>query len=278
MIVETSEIFSPDLVHAATVGTMRIRNAVGKLARHGLVYGVMPAINFLSRRAFVQLRPMQYAKRYHDILALQRDWETGQKGSYRGDYTRLYFLIANIEALDDRGVDGAFAELGVYGGNSAKVIRRMAPGRRLYLFDTFAGFPEDHARGDPGNADAGDYVCGLDDVRRFVGDDPEIIYCQGVFPETAAMVPDDAKFAMVHLDCDLYVPTRAALEFFYPRMSPGGIIIVHDYCSGGWAGVPRAVDEFLSDKPEGPVRIPDRSGTAAIVKLRGNGLYGDGER
>ncbi|MFN4282382.1 MAG: TylF/MycF/NovP-related O-methyltransferase [Alphaproteobacteria bacterium] len=270
MILEVSEAFNPDLIHAAAIGTTRVRNAFNRLARHGLVYGVMPAINFLSRRAFVQSRPAQYADRFEDILALQLQWETGRKGSYRGDYTRLYFLICNIEALEEQGIDGAFAELGVYGGNSAKVLRRLAPGRKLYLFDTFAGFPDRHASDDPGDVAAGDYACSLDQVRRFVGDDPEVTYCQGIFPETAALVPEDVRFALVHLDCDLYVPTRAALEFFYPRMTPGGIMILHDYCSGCWAGVPRAVDEFLSDKPEGLVRIPDKSGTAAFVKLRSN--------
>lgn len=271
MILEVAEAFNPDLIHAAAVGTTRLRDAFSRLARHGLVYGVMPAVNFLSRRAFVQSRPAQYAHRFDELLALQREWETGQKGSYRGDYVRLYFLVANIEALEERGVDGAFAELGVYGGNSAKVIRRIAPGRKLYLFDTFAGFPDEHASVDPGDVAAGDYAYPLDKVRQFVGDDPEITYCQGIFPDTATMIPDTARFAMVHLDCDLYLPTKAALEFFYPRMNPGGIIILHDYWSGCWAGVPRAVDEFLSDKPEGLVRIPDKSGTAAFVKLRRDG-------
>lgn len=271
MILEVAEAFSADLINATAVGAIRLRDTFNRLARHGLVYGVMPAVNFLSRRAFVQSRPAQYAHRFDEFVALQKEWETGHKGSYRGDYTRLYLFIANIEALEEQGVKGAFAELGVYGGNSAKVVHRIAPDRELYLFDTFEGFPDEHASADPGEVTAGDYACSLDKVRRFLGDHPNIKYCKGVFPDTASMVSPDVSFAMVHLDCDLYVPTKAALEFFYPRMSPGGIMILHDYWSECWAGIPRAVDEFLSDKPEGLVRIPDKSGTAVFVKLHENG-------
>jgi O-methyltransferase len=182
----------------------------------------------------------------------------------------LYFLVASVEALEENGVPGAIAELGVYKGSSAKIIHHLAPDRDLYLFDTFDGFPESHARRDPGAIAAGGYAYGFDEVRRFIGDHPNIRYCKGTFPETATMAPADVKFAMVHLDCDLYVPTKAALEFFYPRLVPGGLLILHDYYSGCWPGVPRAVDEFLADKPEGLIRIPDKSGTAALTKLRGN--------
>jgi O-methyltransferase len=69
----------------------------------------------------------------------------------------------------------------------------------------------------------------------------------------------------VHIDCDLYWPAHAALEYFYPRMSQKGLIVVHDFASGRWPGVTRAVNEFFADKLENPVLIPDTSGSAAIV-------------
>jgi O-methyltransferase len=50
-------------------------------------------------------------------------------------------------------------------------------------------------------------------------------------------------------------------------MTPGGIMVFHDYNSG-FHGVRKAVDEFLADKPEGVVQIPDKSGTAIVVKNR----------
>jgi len=68
----------------------------------------------------------------------------------------------------------------------------------------------------------------------------------------------------VHLDADLYDPTLSGLRFFYPRLSKRGILLVHDY--NAWPGARRAVDEFFSALPELPIPMPDKSGSALIVK------------
>lgn len=52
------------------------------------------------------------------------------------------------------------------------------------------------------------------------------------------------SFALVSLDPDLYAPTLEGLRFFYPRLSPGGMIIVHDYDNKQFTGVKQAVSEF----------------------------------
>lgn len=49
-------------------------------------------------------------------------------------------------------------------------------------------------------------------------------------------------------------------------MSSGGVIILHD-CNNEYSGSRRALDEFFVDKQEVPVIIPDKSGSAIIVKL-----------
>lgn len=260
----------PHLIRSAdmTARSSRIRLAIGRLLRHALVHGLMPTVNFFNERAYVQYRPDCHAGRFKEIVRLQKTWERVNRGNNRGDYARLYFLMANIDALEQNGLPGAFAELGVYKGSTAKIMHHLAPRRDLYLFDTFEGFPDQHARADPRRLHGGGYACSLDEVRRFVGESRRVKYCKGIFPETAAMVPTDQHFALVHLDCDLYIPTKAALDFFYPRMVPGGIMILHDYYNGCWPGVVQAADEFLFDKPEGLIRIPDKSGTAALVRLR----------
>ena len=66
--------------------------------------------------------------------------------------------------------------------------------------------------------------------------------CKGFFPESAKGVED--TFLFVNLDADLYAPTLAGLEFFYPRMVKGGIILVHDYFSKAFFGAKDAVREF----------------------------------
>jgi hypothetical protein len=72
----------------------------------------------------------------------------------------------------------------------------------------------------------------------------------------------------VHIDTDLYAPIMSGLEYFYPRMVPGGYLIIHDYGSLTWEGAEKAVDTFFADKPESVIQIPDSSGSAVIRRLR----------
>jgi hypothetical protein len=147
------------------------------------------------------------------------------------------------------------------------VIHRLAPGRRFYLFDTFSGFDREDAAIDPTRDIMAHFQdTSVEKVKAFLGDSTNLQFVPGRFPETVAAVPDQECFALVHLDCDLYQPTKAALEFFYSRMSPGGLIVIHDYSSGRWPGVAQAVDAFLADKPEHLVSMPDASGSAVIVR------------
>ena len=69
------------------------------------------------------------------------------------------------------------------------------------------------------------------------------VVVKGYFPETTVGIEE--AFCFVNLDFDLYNPTYAGLEYFYPRMSKGGVILIHDYFSVGWTGVKQAVDEFV---------------------------------
>ena len=104
-------------------------------------------------------------------------------------------------------------------------------------------------------------------VKEFVGTKDNIHYFQGRFPETAQRMDPATRFALVHLDADLYEPTKAGLEYFYDKLEPGGFLILHDYGSPHWPGVLRAAQEFFANKPEKLIRIPDRSGSSLIRKI-----------
>ena len=75
-------------------------------------------------------------------------------------------------------------------------------------------------------------------------------------------------FAFVMLDLDKYKPTLAGLEVFYHRMNRGGYIFVHDYNRlESDYGVSKAVDDFLRDKAEQLVELPDAGGSVVIRKV-----------
>lgn len=217
-------------------------------------------------RLLLQRVPLAFSGDVAGFLALRRDWIAGDPKDNDRDLARLAALALNVRAVEAAGIPGAFAELGVWRGNSAKVIHRLAPGRELYLLDTFGGFDAADTAADRAAGVAHHFRdVTPEGVRAFVGQSPRVHFVVGRFPDTAGAIPDAARFAFVHIDCDLYRPALAALAFFYPRMSPKGMIVVHDYASGRWPGLTQAVDEFLADKPEGAVLLPDLSGSVAIV-------------
>lgn len=132
-----------------------------------------------------------------------------------------------------QNIPGEIAELGTYAGSSAYAIAKTSKGKEIHLFDTFEGLPEAEDK-----FKVGDYAATVEFVQSLV---PRAILHKGVFPATAHEV-EDKRFSFVHLDADLYSSTRAGLEFFYPRLNPGGMLISHDYAL---PGVRRAFDEYF---------------------------------
>jgi hypothetical protein len=185
------------------------------------------------------------------------------------DTERLMFFSLTFDQICKEKLAGDFAELGVYKGGTAALLARYARrlGRHVYLLDTYEGFDKRDFTG-PDSGRASRFAdTSLDAVRARVGDDAAT-FIKGYFPQTASQLPDDARYCLVHIDTDLYAPIWSGLEYFYPRMVPGGFMIVHDYGSLAWAGADKAVDAFFADKPECLVHIPDSCGSAVIRKMR----------
>jgi hypothetical protein len=153
-------------------------------------------------------------------------------------------IMSLVQAL--RKVPGDMAELGVASGASAKMISSCASARTLHLFDTFQGLPEPTAKDNP-RFRKQQYDFTIESARDYL-QGSNVRFYKGLFPESAKDVPADARFAFVHLDADLYASTLAGLEFFYPRMNRGAILISHEYDTA--IGVNQAFDEFFSDKLE----------------------------
>jgi predicted O-methyltransferase YrrM len=158
-------------------------------------------------------------------------------------------------------IPGDIAEVGAYRGASAKLLAWVAPQRVLHVFDTFEGLPE------PGEKDCkqfhrGQYRASEAELREYLDGCNVRIY-KGLFPGTASTLANQS-FAFVHLDADLYQSIKDGLEFFYPRMEKGGIILVHDFAPRH-EGVYRAVQEFFHERPEPVMELTGNQ--AMIVKL-----------
>ena len=152
----------------------------------------------------------------------------------------------------------------MYKGFTSRFIHTLVPERTLYLFDTFEGFPGQ----DLGNkADRRFKDTSLEAVKENIGDLRNIVFRKGYFPATAQGLENET-FAFVMLDLDLYEPTLAGLEFFYPRVGSTGYIFIHDYNSPeSDHAVSKAVNKYMHDKPEHLVEIPDIAGSVIIRKI-----------
>jgi O-methyltransferase len=178
------------------------------------------------------------------------------------DYFRYTTLGLAAQRVLDEGIPGAFAEVGVWRGETSAFLHRVAPGRTLYLFDTFEGFD---VRDLPsGASDERFRDTSMEAVGRRVGASEHVVLRPGYVPDTLAGLEDET-FAFVLLDLDLLGPTQASLEFFHPRLSPGGYLVMHDYNNpeSDWA-CKRAFDAFLRGRPEQIVEIGDMWGSALI--------------
>lgn len=177
-------------------------------------------------------------------------------------------------------VPGDFVECGVYEGDMSWVVTEMvdlpAAGRRLHLFDTFAGFSPEYSSPDdisdqPGFFEFADRDYKRPEIyehvlQRFAAK-PYVHIHKGVVPESLVDAPE--RIAYLHVDMNSPGPERAALDVLYDRISPGGVLVFDDY---GWAPFRKqkeAADGFIEAKGHTIVELPTGQGLA--VKPTGAG-------
>jgi O-methyltransferase len=191
---------------------------------------------------------------------------------------RLYNTVQFLRST--RGLSGAVAECGTYKGRSSYVFCRFMQvsdpaftGQNYFVFDSFEGLSEPTEEDRVSEKEFGDLgshtqakhaFCGsLSEVQAALSGFPNVTYCRGWIPESLATVPD-RLYKFVHLDLDLYEPIKGALEYFYPRLVHGGVIVVDEYGFPRWPGARKAVDEFCSGHGRTPVGLT--TGNGVIVK------------
>lgn len=185
---------------------------------------------------------------------------------------RIETLRLNAERINKYNVEGNVAELGVWKGDFAKKINKYFKNRKLYMFDTFDGFLNERLEKDCDetwkntlksineNFDNPNWERMLESFE-YPGN---CIIKKGYFPDSAEDIED--IFAFVSLDVDVYAGTRAGLEWFWTRLSKGGIIMIHDYNCNNCPGVKKAVDEFAMSMNTAPICLSDRAGSAVLIK------------
>ena len=171
-------------------------------------------------------------------------------GHRKGFHTHHRWMLWQLMRLVS-DVDGDTAECGVWEGASSWLICAANRGkvRTHHLFDSFEGMsapgPRDGDYWKPGAMAADEEL-----VRRNLQPfEKSFVIHKGWIPERFDDVAGK-RFAFVHIDVDLHEPTMDSVEFFYPRLAPGGILLCDDYAIGTCVGATEAIDDFFDDKPE----------------------------
>ena len=199
---------------------------------------------------------------------------------YRGEILNL----SALELLDLRtgtmrmlaeqilqlSVPGDVAELGVYQGDFAQLLNAAFPEHRLHLFDTFTGFDVRDVDAEVENAFSQAKAEEFSDtsaetVLKKLSHPEKAVFHIGYFPDSFDNC-ENLRFCFVSIDADLYKPTAAALPLFWDRLSPGGILMIHDANGSQYAGVSRALAEFCEARSLYTFPLCDLHGTVVLRK------------
>ncbi len=182
------------------------------------------------------------------------------------DLSNDYVRLATLELLCRRAaqVPGAAAELGVYKGFFARCINQLLPERKLYLFDSFQGFaPEDCA---PESFQAAHENTAVDRVLAIMPHPETVSVKPGFFPGSLKGLEE--RFCLVSLDVDFRDTTLEGLRYFWPRLEPGGYLLLHDWGSPKLPGVAQALGEYEQEIGRSIPAVPlcDVGGSLILCK------------
>lgn len=221
-------------------------------------------------------RPLRFRVYNSDVAwPYNRDYRAvwarfpGPKSRYVHERRFTLFNLARASAA----VEGDSAECGAFHGEGSFIIMAAREGTKAehHIFDSFAGLSLPNPERDraPAQAirqwNAGDLSVPEETVQGNLSNfSRRFRTWPGWIPQRFEEV-SDRRFAFVHIDVDLYEPTRDCLSFFYPRLERGGILVCDDYGSLTCPGARQAMNEFFAKRQEQVIEVT--SGQGFVFKL-----------
>ena len=175
-------------------------------------------------------------------------------------------------------LDGEVSECGCWKGLSTYIIaeelKKINYKHKFYVFDSFEGLSKLYKQdkiGEKNNFNEKElrtyFAHSLDGIKKNLEKFEDIlVFYKGWIPTTFNEV-EKKMFSFVHIDVDLHQPTFDSLNFFGPKMTKGGIILLDDYGSMSFPGAKLAVDEFFKNINRNEyLFVPLSFGSAIIIK------------
>jgi hypothetical protein len=191
---------------------------------------------------------------YHDL------YDEGLKRTNMNDspFRRMRFYNIQQAVKNASLVEGNACEIGCYRGLSAwlacNFFEKHGRDIEFHICDSFEGLSEwnehdkpSHLNDDKMSRQSGKFACTEDEVRKNLSDFNFVNFHKGWIPEPFVEL-QEKRFCYVHLDVDLYEPTRDSLDFVWPRIQNGGVLLLDDYSIIRYPGAKVAIDEYFMNK------------------------------
>lgn len=264
-----------------------VRKAGADPVRHFLDHGRAEGRPY--KRVGASLRPKLDSPYDFDGLQTSHNHDFMGDARFKGAYARgvqatgsdyqIYWRlhIALWAARTSAHVPGDFVECGVNKGFVSSAIMRdlnwNETGRRFYLLDTFAGIDNRFVSAvekDAGslernqqNLESGFYTKSVDMVRQNFAEWHDAVIVQGAIPETLPEIKSE-RVAFLHLDMNCSPPEIAALQYIWPKMSYGGVVLLDDYAYYGYQTQKEAFDDWSAQSGAHIAGLP--TGQGIIIK------------
>ncbi len=197
-------------------------------------------------------------------------WGTKGKPPTLCDVSRSWELWDLVRQT--RHLDGDIIEAGVFKGGTAAILCKSAqlhsPDSTVYLCDTFRGLA------DVSDKDTPRFFMGqMSSSRGEVNERLSILgftnyeILEGTFPGDVAESISDKTFKLFHSDVDTYLSTRNCLNWVWPRLERGGIIVIDDYGERHMHGVVEAVDAFAQQHEDKVLFIYNLNAHVILIRM-----------
>jgi O-methyltransferase len=154
---------------------------------------------------------------------------------------RLYIL--QQFAKRQQKLDSNFVEVGIYAGMSMYFMADYCD--KLFLgVDSFEGVSEPTLGIDTDYFVKGSLACEIKNAQKYLKKFENISLIKGWVPEVLSTLPE-LEYSLVHIDVDLYEPTKKSIEYFWNRLIPDGVLICDDFGSSKTVGAKKAMVDFF---------------------------------
>lgn len=192
---------------------------------------------------------LEIYKKFNSIVGIQDSLDTAF-------YARLYILR---QLAKQQSGKGNFAECGIYAGMSMFYVADLCKNKFVGV-DSFEGVSKPD-KNDSSYFNNKNLAIDIHYAKSALSNFNNVLIYKGWIPEVFSELDEDT-YAYVNIDVDLYMPTKESIEYFWPKIIKGGVLICDDFGSEKTIGARKAVIDYFGDNI---LELP--TGQAIVYKI-----------